>query len=254
VTLEQILKEIEVQRGFMNADIAPEVIQGKVPPQEMARVAALEIAKRQSKDRIEELRNQYDRQVLKSAAVVLAYGGTTDVKNAFVKAASDEDALCVDADALYKNIAANAETILSGARVMSASVSQYIVEAVAKAIGQLAPNQFEQYPRLPAQYVDTVVSSSEELLAIIKAVAKPCTQVPLSVTWLERNVANLAFQKGFSEEPLPVVVIVGDEAELPLWKSYFMAGAPRITLDLSVDSVEEQLESAKAQLGAILGS
>lgn len=253
MNLAEILNEINIQKGFQAADLEPQVINGGIPQQEMARVNALAIAKRQAGDRIEELRNQYDRQVWASAAIVFVTGGDAKARTDFMARATENEAIVVDSEAFYKNIAARAEATMSGQRILSVAVGQEIVSDVARAIGNLAPGNFIQYPQLPARYIDAIFKTGAEVLEVVKAVAAPCTEKPLGITWLERNVAELAFAAGSSDDNLAIVVAV-DASEVDTWASYFMRGAPRFRVDLDELDVEAAMDYAKTRLSKLVKS
>jgi hypothetical protein len=89
------------------------------------------------------------------------------------------------------------------------------------------------------------------MLAIVKATAATCVEVPLSVTWLERNVSNLAFEQRFSDEPLAIVVGIEDAKDLDSWKQYFLNRCPRVVVDLNEGSVEEKINEAKQKLNEV---
>jgi hypothetical protein len=247
MTLSEILNEIENQKRLENEDTVPQPINGRVPLQEMARVEGLAIAKRQAADRIEELRNLYDRTIYRTSAVVFVTG-TDENRSAFLKRAAKDDALCVTTDEFFRRIAEKVEERMVPRRVMSVNVGQDIVQHLARAINQLAPSTFTQYPRLPGQYLDSVIETSEEVLRIVKAVAKPCTEFPLAITWLERNVATLAFEQRFVEEPLAIIVGIDDSEEIPYWTSFFLQRSPSVLANADEGDVETVLTKAKGEL------
>lgn len=253
MTLTEILTEMQTQEGFQNADLTPQVINGTVPGVEIARVDALAIAKRQANERLEELRNLYDRTVYQTSVVIFVTGAP-DKQKAFLEAATKEDAVCVQSDAFYRSIAAAAKARMSAASIVNTAVSTEIVNQLARALGEFAPNTFLQYPKMPPQYIDSVVKSEDELLAVVKATAKPTVEIPLNVTWLERNVANLAYAQKFAAEPLAVVVAIEDPADVQTWKAYFLPRCIRVVVDANEGTTEDQLQKAKAQLNEAVGS
>ncbi len=253
MTLSDILKEMQIQQGFREADLTPQVIGNRIPGAELARVDALAIAKRQAVDRIEELRNLYDKAIYSSSAVVFVVGDAAK-RQAFAEAAAADDALAVSSDSFFQGIAGAAMARMSAARIINAAVSQEIVELVAQAIGKFAPGTFIAYPRMPSQFVDSIVRDPKEMLMIVKMTAKPTVEVPLSVTWLERNVANLAFAQKFTAEPLAVVVSVDDMEDFPAWQMYFLRNCPRVTVNVDEGTLEDQLKEAKEALSKAFGS
>lgn len=253
MTLTEILTEIQTQEGFKDADLTPQPINGQVPGSEIARVDALAIAKRQATERIEELRNLYDRTVYQTS-VVMFVTGDEEKQKAFMEAATKEDAVCMKSDAFYRAIAASAKARMSMASIVNTSVSSEITEQIARALGQYAPNTFLQYPRMPAQYIDSVVKTETELVKIVKDTAKPTVEVPLNVTWLERNVAGLAFSQRFAAEPLAVVVGIEDATDLQAWKTYFLPRCVRVVIDANEGTTEDQVQKAKDQLKEATGS
>lgn len=253
MTLTEILNEIKTQKGFQNADLEPQIIHGQVPGQEMARVAALAIAKRQSVERIEELRNIYDRTIYQNSAVILVTGSAA-ARKSLLAATADDDALAVESDAFFKRIAAAAEAQMSAQRVLTMNIGQVIVAGVAAGIAQFAASTFSQYPRFPGEYIDAVIRSSDEVLQAVKATAKPCTDIPLSITWLERNVAAMAYEQGFDSPPLAVVVSIEDPADLKSWESYFLPHSPSVTVNADDGSTEDVLATAKETLVTKMGT
>jgi ribonuclease D len=249
MSLSDILQQIKTEEGFQNADLNPEVINGRIPPQEIARVQALEIAKRQAKDNIANLRDQYDRQVLSSSVIVLVVGGTPARQKEFTKLATDNEALCVDADAFYRNLAARAESRMSSQRIINTHVMQEITDSIAQMISSLAPRSFTQYPRVPTEFVDSVLQSPEEVVNVVKKTARATNDIPLGIIWLERNVTSIAFSQKFEAEPMAVVVNVGAKEEVQDWTNYFMPRSVRVTVDLDkVATIPELLTEAKNEL------
>ena len=252
-SLAKIFEDIKVQQACQAAEVAPNVIQGKIPPSEMARVTGLELAKKQAGPEIERLRAEYNKLIFSSSAIIFVTGDDDKAK-AFAELAKEDEALVVESDELWRRLARQAEDIMGPGRILNASVCGQIVRSVAQV---LAHFQFRNvsYPQVLMGFIDSVATTEGEVAQVVKATMKKSTDDPVNVWWVAQDVANRAFAQDFTNEPLPVVVVIKADDDVAGWQRDFLPSCVRVSVDVDAyDSPADALAAARTELGSKLAA
>lgn len=242
--LAKVFEDIKIQQAYQNAELAPNVIQGKIPPSEIARVTGLELAKKQAAPEIERLRAEYDKLIYTTSAVILVTGDKEKAA-AFGKLAKEDEALVVESDELWRRLARQAEDLMGPGRIVNATVCNQIVRGVTQILSRFKL-QNVSYPQVPMVYMDAVASTEDDVVSIVKATVKNSTPAPVNLWWLAQDVANRAFAQEFVEEPIAVVAIINEAGDLKVWEDEFLSYCAKVSVNVDdYDSPEEALATAR---------
>lgn len=235
-TVQTLLRELEsLQKEASQELVSTELTWKTLPGRTMA--------KRQAESALPGALRAYETAIAKKWGAIVVHGPAKDVASFAAIAADQGPAAVVDAQQLYKELAAEVEPMMRGDRAFEASQFAHLSSAFERLVKRLGVrgSPMLRYTGNP------LLSDKPALVDHIRGLLDTVEAGQVVAAVIRESIAKAALEMRYSRNVLPVVVTGVTSAETPIISSLFSERVVEVSLEKEVTSevVEDAFKALK---------